>query len=95
MFNEGMLKELIKSAVKETLHEQTLEENEFLGYWSSNQFKEKTNISEHDYRTKLLTDPAFQKCVYKFEGSRKYYIKVDEALNYLDKHMIRGIEWNE
>ena len=92
MFNEVLLKELIKSAVKETLHEQSLEENEFLGYWSSNQFKENTNISEFDFLQTLLSDPAFQKCIYRFEGSRKYYIKVDEALNYLDKHMIRGIE---
>lgn len=89
MFNEEMFQRMVEQAVMNALSKQ--DKPEFEGFWDSNDFKAITNISEWDYRNKVLLDKDFQKCIRRFEGSRKIYIDVAKAKEFLEKNMEVGL----
>ena len=85
MFNEKLLQELIEQAVATALSQQ--DKQEYLGLWSTQEFKDKTGISEWDLRQKLLVNPEFQKHVRQLPDSRKIYIDVAGATKFINEYM--------
>lgn len=88
MFDEEKLRNFIEEAVSKAMAKQDTQE--YLGYLTTAEFKEKTGISEYDLRTKVLPNKDFQKNIRRFDQSRKFYIEVSGALEWLEKNMKVG-----
>lgn len=88
MFNEDLLREFIEEAVTKAMAKQ--DKQEYLGFWTTQEFKENTGLSEFDLRTKVLPNKDFQKNIRRFDQSRKFYIEVAGALDWLEKNMKVG-----
>ena len=84
-----MFQRMVEQAVANALARQNKDTYE--GYWDSNSFKKETSISEFDFRHKVLLDKDFQKCIRRFEGSRKIYIDKKLAKEWLERNMEVGI----
>lgn len=71
---------------------------EFIGFADVNDFIKISGLSENDLEKKVLSNKEFQKeCMYRFGKGNKRYIKVDKAINFIEKNlMFRETEiWNE
>ncbi|WP_052255814.1 hypothetical protein [Salinicoccus sp. YB14-2] len=87
MFDESAFKSLIQDAVKEALSQQ--DNQLFHGYADVKQFIKISGISENDMERKVLSHPAFEHCVCRFDGSMKRYIHIRKGLDALDKILIK------
>lgn len=68
-----------------------LNKQKYIGYTTKKEFSKLSGISMSDIDKKLFTCPLFRKrCLRKFEDGRTFYIKTQEALNYLDETLVRG-----
>ena len=87
IFNEQAFKTLIQDAVKEALAQQ--DNQIFYGYADVKKFIEISGISENDMERKVLSHPAFEHCVARFDGGNKRYIHITKGLQALDNILLR------
>ena len=87
MFDESAFKSLIQDAVKEVLAQQ--DNQLFHGYADVKQFIKISGISENDMERKVLSHPAFEHCVARFDGGSKRYIHIANGLQALDNILLR------
>lgn len=87
MFDESAFKSLIQDAVKEALAQQ--DNQLFHGYADVKQFIKISGISENDMERKVLSHPAFEHCVARFDGGSKRYIHIANGLQALDNILLR------
>lgn len=88
MFDEEKLRNFIEDAVSKAMAKQ--DKQEYLGFWTTAEFKEHTGISDWDFNQKVLPNKDFQKNIRRFDQSRKFYIEVAGALDWLEKNMKVG-----
>ena len=66
-----------------------LEQSKYQAYADLKEFQIISGVSATDIRDKLMTDDAFvTNCVRRFDGSRKYYVHVEKALEHLERVLI-------
>ena len=87
MFDESAFKSLVQDAVKEALAQQ--DNQLFHGYADVKQFIKISGISENDMERKVLSHPAFEHCVARFDGGSKRYIHIANGLQALDNILLR------
>ncbi|MEK4816287.1 hypothetical protein MKY53_05465 [Macrococcus sp. FSL R5-0951] len=64
---------------------------EYIGFADVKQFVKISGISKSDLEKKVLTDLEFQrKFVFRFEDSKKRYIKIKGALNYIENSLLKS-----
>lgn len=62
---------------------------EFIGFADVNDFIKISGLSEGDLEKKVLCNTDFQKeCMYRFGKNHKRYIKVDKAINFIEKNLM-------
>ena len=84
--DEQAFKSLIQDAVKQAMKQ---DEQVYHGYADVKQFIKISGISENDMERKVLSHPAFEHCVCRFDGSMKRYIHIRKGLDALDKILIK------
>ncbi|PKD98221.1 hypothetical protein CW717_08900 [Macrococcoides caseolyticum] len=66
-------------------------QHEYIGFADVKQFVKISGISKSDLEKKVLTDLEFQrKFVFRFEDSKKRYIKIKGALNYIENSLLKS-----
>ena len=87
LIDESAFKSLIQDAVKEALSRQ--DKQVYQGYADVKQFIKISGISENDMERKVLSHPAFEHCVARFDGSKKRYIHIVKGLEALDEILLK------
>ena len=87
MFDEAAFKSLIQDAVNQALAQR--DNQLFHGYADVKQFIKISGISENDMERKVLSHPAFEHCVARFDGGSKRYIHIANGLQALDNILLR------
>lgn len=61
----------------------------FIGFADVNDFIKISGLSVNDLERKILCNTDFQKeCVYRFGKGHKRYIKVDKAIDLIEKNLM-------
>lgn len=80
----------LEKAILEVIKNST-SQHEYIGFADVKQFVKISGISKSDLEKKVLTDSEFQrKFVFRFEDSKKRYIKIKGALNYIENSLLKS-----
>ncbi|MCJ1667821.1 hypothetical protein MT340_005220 [Staphylococcus sp. NRL 16/872] len=62
---------------------------ECIGFADVKEFVKISGLSKDDFEKKIASNKGFQQeCMYRFEGSRKRYIKVRKAIDYIENNLM-------
>lgn len=62
-----------------------MNEMQYAGYADVEKFKVMTGISDYDFKEKVLHHPTFAEALRRFDGSRKYYIHIENGKQALEQ----------
>ncbi|RIL69648.1 hypothetical protein BUY49_11000 [Staphylococcus devriesei] len=63
-------------------------EQEYKYFLDVKGFVEVSGLSKDDFEKKVAPNPEFKKFIYKFEDSRKRYIKTKPALEFIESNLM-------
>lgn len=61
---------------------------EYRHFLNVNDFLKVSGLSKDDFEKKVAPNQEFKKFIYKFEDSRKRYIKVKPALEFIENNLM-------
>lgn len=61
---------------------------EYIGFADVKEFVKISGLSKDDFEKKVASNQQFKKFIYKFEDSRKRYIKVKPALEFIENNLM-------
>ncbi|MCH4336044.1 hypothetical protein [Staphylococcus haemolyticus] len=61
---------------------------EYRHFLNVNDFLKVSGLSKDDFEKKVAPNQEFKKFIYKFEDSRKRYIKVKPALKFIENNLM-------
>lgn len=76
---ETQIKQIVTSSIPR---------NEYIGFADVEEFVKISGISDNDLEKKVFPDKGFQQFVFRFGRGNKRYVKVQPALEYIERTLL-------